>query len=175
MKKEILVLHNKQTSELSVYQLINDNYNIIFGNNISKIPYYEGFDLLLTSQYDVNFCKKSDLDWLIDILNPDQYHKVESKSCKTDILYKKDNISYMLQDLKTDWWWLDYYLIWSVFESKFGYNYQLFRDLTKGILKEVYKCKVYTTNVSFHQAFLKLKEVYKCKVYTNQETLVIPE
>ena len=36
-------------------------------------------------------------------------------------------------------------LIWSVFETKFGDNYQLFSDLTKGILLEVYKCKVVST------------------------------
>jgi hypothetical protein len=141
-EQEILVLKNKQTEDLAVYNLIEDNYNIIFGNNISQIPYYEGFELLLTSQYEVNFCKKSDLDWLIDILNPDQYEKV---SRKTDILYKKHNISYMSQDTKNDYWLLDYDLIWSVFETKFGYNYQLFKDLTKGILLEVYKCKVVTT------------------------------
>jgi hypothetical protein len=147
MEKEILILKNKQTADLSGYQLDNnqDNYNIIFGNNISQIPFYEGFELLLTSQYDVNFYKKEDLEWLINILNPDQYQKVESKSCKTDISYNKDNKVYMLQDTKTDWWYLDYDLIWSVFETKFGYNYQLFKDLTKGILKEVYKCKVVTT------------------------------
>ncbi len=144
--KEILILKNKQTEDLAVYNLIDDNYNLLFGNNISQIPYYEGFDLLLTSQYDVNFCKKESLEWLIDILNPNQYEKVESKYNKTDILYKKNNISYMLQDIKNDWWELDYDLIWSVFESKFGDNYQLFKDLTKGILVEVYKCKVYTTN-----------------------------
>ena len=145
MKKEILILKNKQTKDLAVYNLIEDNYNIIFGNNISQIPYFEGFDLLLTGQYDVNFCKKEDLDWLIWILNPEQYEKVESKHNNTDILYKKDDKIYMLQDTKTDWWYLDYDLIWSVFETKFGYNYQLFKDLTKGILLEVYKCKVVTT------------------------------
>jgi hypothetical protein len=100
--KEILILQNKQTKDLSVYNLIEDNYNIIFGNNISQIPYFEGFDLLLTGQYDVNFCKKEDLDWLINILNPDQYENVKSKRCKTEILYKKNNISYMLHDTKTN-------------------------------------------------------------------------
>ena len=140
--KEILILQNKQTEDLAVYNLIEDNYNIIFGNNISQIPSYEGFELLLTSQYNVNFCKKSNLDWLIDILNPEQYEKVERESCKTDILYKKDDKIYMLQDTKTDYWCLDYDLIWSVFESKFGNNYQLFKNLTKVILLEVYNCKV---------------------------------
>jgi hypothetical protein len=143
--KEILILQNKQTKDLSVYNLIEDNYNIIFGNNISQIPYFEGFDLLLTGQYDVNFCKKEDLDWLINILNPDQYENVKSKRCKTDILYKKDDKYYMLQDTKTDYWCLDYSLIWLVFETKFGYNYQFFRGLTKDILLEIYKCKVVAT------------------------------
>ena len=145
--REALILKNKQTDELSVYQLDNnDNYILLFGNNISKIPYFEGFDLLLTSQYEVNFCKKEDLNWLISILNPNQYEKVEREHNKNHILYNKDNKVYMLQDLENDNWYLDYYLIWLVFKTKFGDNYQLFKDLTKGILKEVYKCKVVTTN-----------------------------
>ena len=147
MIKEVLILKNKQTADLSGYQLDNnqDSYNIIFGNNISQIPYYEGFDLLLNSQYELSFTTKGDLDWLINILNPNQYKKVERESCKTDILYKKDNRTYMLQDIKTGVWLLDYDLIWLVFKSKFGDNYQLFKDLTKGILLEVYNCKVVTT------------------------------
>jgi hypothetical protein len=143
---EILILKNKQTEELSVYQLIGDEYVGFFDKNLQKIGYFDGFDLLLTSQYEVNFSKKESLDWLINILNPDQYDKVQSKYNKNHILYKKGDMSYMIQDTGTDWWYLEYKLIWLVFKSKFGDNYKLFRDLTKGILKEVYKCKVNTTH-----------------------------
>ena len=102
-------------------------------------------DIIQSFKYKYKDLNQESLDWLIDILNPNQYEKVERKSCKTDIFYKKDNITYMLHDTKTDYWYLDVDLIWSVFESKFGDNNQLFKDLTKGILVEVYNCKVVST------------------------------
>jgi hypothetical protein len=150
--KEILILKNKQTEDLAVYNLIDDNYNLLFGNNIKQISYYEGFDLLLTSQYDVSFTTKQNLDWLIEILNPDQYEKVKSESIKTDILYKKGDKIYMLQlhDTNKYTWFFDGKLIWGVFITKFGqHNNQLFNNLTKVILKEVYNCKVNITSPYF--------------------------
>ena len=116
-----------------------------FDQNIQKIPSFDGFDLLLTSQFNVNFVNKENLDWLIDILNPNQYSKNKASWRETDILYKKDGKMYMEQDTKTDSWCLDYELIYSVFLLKFGHNYRLFKELTKGILLNTYKCKVKTT------------------------------
>jgi hypothetical protein len=142
-----LIIDKKQELETLLNKL-NDGKKVLSTDNAQSFK---------DKHKDLN---QSDLEWLINILNPDQYQKVERNSNKTDILYKKDGITYMLQDTKTDWWYLDYDLIWSVFETKFGYNYQLFKDLTKGILVEIYKCKVVTTVVYP----LLLEEVYNCKM-----------
>lgn len=85
-------------------------------------------------------------NWLEDILNPEQYQKVESKDCKTDILFMKDNNVYMLLDiLDNNHMYLNFNLIWLDFKGKFGDNYMLFKSLTKDILNNVYKLNISET------------------------------
>jgi hypothetical protein len=92
---------------------------------------------------------KNDLDWLIDLLNPYDYDKVDitdSNSTMTRFLYKKNDINYMFlcKDIKKEYtiWYLDYDLIRLVFNAKFGNNYDLFISLTKNILEKIYDQKV---------------------------------
>ena len=99
--------------------------------------------LEIKEKYNLN---QDGLDWLIDILNPDQYEKVESKDCKTDILFIKDNNVYMLLDtLDNNHMYLNYNLIWLDFKDKFDDKYMLFKSLTKDILNNVYKLNISET------------------------------
>lgn len=99
--------------------------------------------LEIKEKYNLN---QDGLEWLIDILNPDQYEKVESKDCKTDILFIKDNNVYMLLDtLDNNHMYLNYNLIWLAYNDKFGDNYMIFKSLTKYILNNVYKLNISET------------------------------
>ena len=51
---------------------------------------------------------------------------------------KNDNYTYMKYDQKTKYVLIDYYKLWSVFQSKYGLNYLETRDFFKGILKRDY-------------------------------------
>ena len=49
------------------------------------------------------------------------------------------------QELENEYFYISYKKIWSVFESKFRFNYQEIKDLTTGWLNEHTKLKQYTT------------------------------
>ena len=66
------------------------------------------------------------------------------------ILYvdKNDNSKvYMKYDQKTKYVWIDYYKLWSFFQSKYGLNYQKIREFFKGILKRDYNLRGITPYV----------------------------
>jgi hypothetical protein len=49
------------------------------------------------------------------------------------------------QDLKNANFWLDYDKIWSVFESKFGMNYNEIKSFMNGMVEKHFKMKGFTT------------------------------
>ena len=62
-------------------------------------------------------------------------------------LYEFSNEKYWVKEnkiifkryLESKWIDINYVLIWKIFETKFGYNYDQTRDLIKGVVEEVYK------------------------------------
>ena len=60
------------------------------------------------------------------------------------IFYIKDNIILFEQDKKNSYLWVDYYLIWSVFESKHSMNHQQIQVFIKHTLKNPLKWKEFT-------------------------------
>ena len=54
---------------------------------------------------------------------------------------KNDNYTYMKYDQKTKYVLIDYYKLWSIFESKYDLNYYEVRDFFKGILKSDYNLR----------------------------------
>ena len=98
--------------------------------------------LEIKEKYNLN---QEDLDWLIDILNPNQYQKVKSKDCKTDILYKehkKDGKTYIIEDTKKGYWYLNYDLIYLPFRDKCEKRQIEYTIIHTIILKDIYNCKI---------------------------------
>jgi len=55
------------------------------------------------------------------------------------LFYFKDDNCIFKKDLYSSWLGVNSDLIWKVFETKFGYNYQEIQKLIKGIVEPVYK------------------------------------
>ena len=97
------------------------------------------------------------------ITNPDFKEFVDDKYPNLIwIGLSKDDI-YMKHDLKDNYIWLDNDKIWSVFESKFAYNYQQIKNLTESVLETHYKLKEVTTHSKLLNPFVKLTLHYKLK------------
>ena len=61
-------------------------------------------------------------------------------------IYYDENGDWVFEyDSKNKWLWIQYHRIWSVFESKYGLNYNQIRKLTEDTVREVYKMEGVTT------------------------------
>lgn len=137
--KEILILFEKKIDKFYFYELVGEQYISLFDQNRENIPYMDGIEIMLNNnQYKTFFVPKQDWDWLIDILNPEQYEKVEDKQNKNYVRYLKNNKAYMSQNTKTDEWFFNYNLIYSSFDLKSEDSDKLLNELTKVILKKIY-------------------------------------
>ena len=80
----------------------------------------------------------------------------EFRRIMKDVIEKKDPLNldrilyvdkndptkiYMRYDQKTKYVWIDYYKLWSIFESKYGLNYLETREFFRGILKRDYNLR----------------------------------
>jgi hypothetical protein len=80
------------------------------------------------------------------------------------IFYMIDDEIYMRQYKKTKDIWIRHEDFWSVFQSKFGYNYQETRELLRGMLERHLKIEGYTAfvldmiTVQGLERYLKLEE-----------------
>ena len=81
----------------------------------------------------------------------------------------KDDI-YIEYNQKFNYFWLSYDKTWTVFESRFGYNYQQIKDLTELVLSQQYKLKVVTAKPSKKAGSNVLSQQYKLKVVTAPST-----
>ena len=59
----------------------------------------------------------------------------ESKDYPNRIFYMKGESVLIDYNLKTKYAWINYELIWSIFESKFSLNYQEVKELMRGLLE----------------------------------------
>ena len=67
---------------------------------------------------------------------------------------KNDNSKvYMEYDQKTKYVWIDYKKLWSVFQFKYGLNYQKTKDFFKGILKRDYNLRGVTPRYAYKRRF----------------------
>ena len=97
------------------------------------------------------------MDWLIDILNPEQYEK----SLDLDVTYLKDRKPYLRKCLPHYNWNVDHDNIWIPFENKFIDNYEqtweisyeLFKSLSKFILEKIHNQTVSTVTVISRMIF----------------------
>ena len=62
--------------------------------------------------------------------------------------YKDDYLFY--QDKKNMKFYINYYKIWSVFESKFNINYEEIREFMKGMIDKHFNLKDYTPIANLH-------------------------
>jgi len=89
---------------------------------------------------EVKYCKENfELIEFIynNLLNLKQ---VKLKDYPNDIFYfKDDKVIFEQYLLNTTLFFVNYYLIWGVFETKFNYNYQEIRNLIKRIVEQSYK------------------------------------
>ena len=70
------------------------------------------------------------------------------------------------QDYKSKEFWISYNKIWSVFQSKYGLNYNQIRDIISGWLKEDSKLSALTPNWDVYGAETELKEDSKLSALT---------
>lgn len=158
--KYILILFDLKTCEHKVYQLVNDEY-IGFLDDKEKIPYFEGFELLLSSQFDINFYSKDLFNHLINVLNINNYEKV---SMFKSFHYIKDDKIHIMKNKFLDNWWLDIDLIIGDFKSEITqYNLLMLSYLVNSILIKHYNQKATAS------MFVNLGELIKFLNGTNYE------
>ena len=138
-----LIYNNK----LDTYCILDTNNNIVNTTDIidfSTLPsnIFNNISLYLGNEYKLYNIDYQDIYSLL--INDDIYFDK-----KTNIYYNKDGKSLYNYDLKNEILWLSYDRITSVLESKYGFNWQIIRQLCKGILKEHYKWNVVITNLVF--------------------------
>lgn len=92
---------------------------------------------------------KEHLDWLTNIINPNQYQTSINQYRKSHLFFKKDDKIFLLLDTKSNDWWFDYKSIYIPFKEKFGKNYPLFKKLTKDIMLNIHDTQVRNTNFCY--------------------------
>jgi len=118
-----------------------NDLNIIFKSvNYSK----ENFELIEFIYYN--------------ILNLKQ---VRLKGFHNFLFYFKDDECIFEQDLNCTWFGVNNYLIWSVFETKFNYNYQEIGEFIKDIVGKAYKLNEVTPDFETINDLYRVEEAYK--------------
>src|SRR4030067_337405 len=88
------------------------------------------------------------------------------------VFYIKDGIFLFEQNKKNSYLCVDYYLIWSVFESKYSMNHQQIQVFIKHTLKNPLKWKEFKPKMVFKYTVYKLKNPLKWKEFTPNVTLL---
>ena len=88
------------------------------------------------------------------------------------VFYIKDGIFLFEQNKKNSYLCVDYYLIWSVFESKYSMNHQQIQVFIKHTLKNPLKWKEFKPGFIFFTPSSKLKNLLKWKEFTPNVTLL---
>ena len=83
---------------------------------------------------DKAFTRSSKFGLVNSVLNDEKFIEI------------KDHVIFW-QDLKNEYFYVNYEKIWSVFESKLGLNYQEIKDLTTGWLNKHTKLREYITGL----------------------------
>jgi len=82
-------------------------------------------------------------------------------------IYYDENGDWVFEyDSKNKWLWIQYHRIWSVFESKYGLNYNQIKKLTEDTVREVYKIEGVTTGATSQSIVVLVREVYKIEGVT---------
>ena len=110
-------------------------------------------DALKTSDITIEDVVKEELNFITmeQYLEGDAFIKenLKNSTTKSDTKYKvwinQDKKWIIEQDLKNDWFFLQYYIIWSFFQSKFGINYQQIQQFTKILLESNLNLRVTIT------------------------------
>ena len=81
-------------------------------------------------------------EFLFDIFNRMKV-RVE-KDCSNYVFYDVDGLGTVFeQDAENKYLWVSYRHIWSVLESKFGYNHQQTRELIRGVVEDILNWRGY--------------------------------
>ena len=75
----------------------------------------------------------------IEIINCNVYNEEG-----LEFIYHKDGQWIFYQDCKNERFWVNYYKYWSIFESKFGLNYEEIQAITRVLVEEALKREVST-------------------------------
>ena len=138
-----LIYNNK----LDTYCILDTNNNIVNTTdiNFSTLPsnIFNNISLYLGNEYELyNF----DYQYVYSLLiNDDIYLDKELNEYKD-----KDGEWLYEYNLKNETLWLSYHRITSVLITKYGFNWQIARQLCQGILEVHYKWKVVTTVADLH-------------------------
>jgi hypothetical protein len=174
MKTEkILILEDKKTNIASYYILQNNDEYVGLSDNTIKIGYFEGFELLLTTNYnvyqlkinrelisiftkisencDIITCKfifENKIDIILDVLNLKQYEILLHKRDETLITYQKDCKILFLKDTKDNILYADSH---KVIKKYFNYvNIKNSLVITKIILNDYYDFKFENVKIGFY-------------------------
>ena len=113
-----------------------------------------------------NKLEKVVLAWMNKNFSPDQLETVEHPDYPDSILFKKNGVVVMLQDMKFKRFWFDYDNIWSFFESFFGMKYQQIQQVLTKWLEETLNLEGYTPSYRFGYFRKLLEETLKLEGYT---------
>lgn len=148
---KILILENKETYQNIGYQLIGDNYVQMFktimynefeefDNHSNKIPCYEGFEILLSTQYYVSFIELTEEKWnhFVDLVTIDNYNKTERKNTGyiTDFEHIKNDLVYILSDKNNIYYHFNEDLVFQPFLNDFKNHRANFSLLVRYINKK---------------------------------------
>ena len=101
--------------------------------------------------------------WMNKNFSPDQLETVEHPGYPNSILFKKNGVVVMQQDMKFKIFWFDYDNIWSFFKSFFGMKYQQIQRVLKQWLEETLNLEGYTPDTERGLVIVGLEETLKLK------------
>ena len=73
------------------------------------------------------------------------------------VFWKKNHVILLEQDFKNGWLGVNYKLIWSVFETKYGYNYVDTQSFIKDVMERNTNLGSLTPNLLFMQCVLSME------------------
>jgi len=88
--------------------------------------------------------------------------QLEEKPDLTLFRYEKGN-NMMIYDIKNEYVYINYDVIWSFLEDVFGLHYFEIQELTKDWLGETYNLRGITTSRTFNYQKIRLGETYNLK------------
>lgn len=101
--KLLTIINKKEFVNLTPLELVGDYYVSIDKNNPIKIPNMEGVDIMLKKQYDMYYdniiIDQTVYDWLVEVLNINNYDKYITKKYNKTIFCSSSDKKYIVDNI----------------------------------------------------------------------------